>query len=770
MTSSAPVADATVNSATSPADFGRGPVGEVRRWATEIQLAESQFKKWADQSKKNWDRYRARDKRKNSYNCLYANTSIIFPAIYNTPPVPDIRKRWDKKDDLGKCVSEVLSRAIEFNNDTTNFDRQVRMDVLDMLICARGISRVRYVPNMVQVGDAQETGTEETETSLEHEAQQGESFEELEWETAPIEHVQWDEYLHGPGKTWDSIPWFGFKHRLTRAELVERFGEEIGSQVPLDAGPPPDDAKKYQDDQTFELFKTALVWEIWDKEERQVKWVNLQYRFGPLKTEDDPYGFDNFFPVPEPIIAIVDSDIQSPPSLFEQYQEQADELDRLSGRINRIINAIKARGLYDPSLGTQVSEIFRGEDNDLIPAADSIRMLQEAGGIDKFIWFAPIEQMMAVVAGLIKAREECKSVIYEMTGISDIMRGATEAVETLGAQNLKVAFGKGRISDMQRNVQRYIRDLIRMQAQVIGKKFEISTLREMTQAEYPTMAEYQAKIAPVVMQYQQQAMMAQMTGQQPPPPPQLPPKPTTWEDIDSVLKSDQTRTFRIDIETDSTIAATQQEDVEQLTQGMTAVTTIIKELWPLVQQGVLPFEAAKEIAMTTARKFKLGSALEDALEQMKPPQPAPDPNQGLIEGQKQIEQVKAMAKIQSDREKTQAETAQHERELQADMVRARFEAELRQQTEAWAQEMQARENAHQQQLEIQRDASKQQFDAFMEQMRLQAEADRQANQQAMQLMIAQMNNARAIDVAEIGAATTLQASQISAANQASENQ
>lgn len=760
------IPDATVNSAESPEDFGRGGVGEVRRWATELQLAESQLRKWREQSSKNWDRYRARDKRKNSYNCLYANTSILFPVIYNTLPTPDIRKRWDNNQEIGKCVANVLSRAIEFNLDTTNFDRQIRMDVLDMLICARGVSRVRYVPNLVQVGDIAETGAESDEIEQLHEALQGESFDELEWESAPIEHVQWDEYLHGPGKTWDAIPWFAFKHNLTRKELVDRFGE-IGNQVPLDAGPSADDQKKYQDDQTFELFQTACVWEIWDKDTREVLWINLQMRGGPLKTEDDPYGFDQFFPVPEPLIAIVDSDVQSPPSLFEQYQEQADELDRISGRINRIVNAIKARGLYDPALGTQVSELFRGEDNDLIPADQNIRQLQENGGIDKFIWFAPLEMLMNVVQGLYAAREQCKMVIYELSGISDIMRGSTDAAETLGAQALKVAFGKGRVSDMQRNVQRYIRDLIRMQSLVIAKKFEVSTLQQMTQEEYPTEAEYLAKIAPMVMQFQQQAMMAAMSGQPAPQPPQMPPKPTTWEDIDAVLKSDQMRTFRIDIETDSTIAATQQEDLEQMTGALTAVTMVIKELWPMVQAGTLPMEAAKELVLVVCRKFKMGSTLEDVFDQIQQPPPPADPSQGLIEGQKQIEQVKAMADIQKNREKIQAEGAQHQQELQADMQMEQFKAQIDQQTEAFRQEMQARENAHQQDLEMQRDAAKQQFEAVMEQMRLQAQADREASAQQMQLLIATINNERAVEVAEIGAATTLTTAQISAANQAS---
>lgn len=752
--------DATVNSAETPADFGRGPIGEVRRWATEIQLAESQFRKWREQSSKNWDRYRARDKRKNSYNALYANTSILFPVIYNSLPTPDIRKRWDKKDKLGECVSNVLSRAITFNLDTTNFDRQIRMDVLDMLVCARGISRVRYVPNLVQVGDVEQTGEESAETNLGHEAQQGESFEELEWESAPIEHVQWDKYLHGPGKTWDALPWFAFEHDLTRRELIERFGEELGKQVPLDAGLSQDDMKRYQDDQTFELFQTAKVWEIWDKETREVLWINFQMRSGPLKREDDPYGFDQFFPVAEPLIAIVDSDVTSPVSLFEQYQEQADELDRISGRINRITNAIKARGLYDPSLGTQVSEIFRGEDNDLIPAAESIRMLQEAGGIDKFIWFAPLDKMMAVVAGLYQAREQCKQVIYELTGISDIMRGSTDGAETYGAQALKVAFGKGRVSDMQRNVQRYIRDLIQLQAQVIGRKFEIDTLRQMTQEDYPTEAEVAAKMAPILAQMQSAMMQAVMAGKPPPQMPPLPPKPTTWEDIDAILKSDEMRTFRIDIETDSTIAATQQEDLEQMTGALTAVTTVIKELWPMVQQGALPLEAAKEMVLVVCRKFKLGNTLEDVFDQIQQPPQQPDPAA-------QREQAKAQADMQKHQMTLQADSQARQQDIQAEMKLAQFQAQMEQQTEGWRQEVQARENAHQQQLELERDSAQMRMDMQLQAFKEQAAADRQAMQNQMQILIAQMNNARAIEVAEIGAGVAIATEQIAAANQAS---
>lgn len=748
-----------INSAETPESFGSGKVGEVRRWAAEINLATGHFTAWLKRSKKNFEQYRARDKRKNSYNCLYANTSTIYPHIYNTAPTPDIRKRWESADKLGKAVSEVLSRAITFNAETTDMDRQIRMDVLDMLICARGISRVRYVPSMVQVGDVKRTGIESEETDKDHETQEGESFEELEWETAPIEHVAYDAYLHGPGKTWQDVPWFAFKHNLTRDELINRFGAEKGSKVPLDSAPKNSDKSQYQDDKDYELFKTACVWEIWDKETKKVLWINLAMREGPLKTEDDPYSFDNFFPVPEPLIAIIDSDISYPVSLFEQYEDQANELNELTNRINRIVAAMKTRAIYDPSLGTQVNELFRGEDNDLIPASQEIRTLREAGGIDKFIWFPPFERMAATLTQLYASREQCKSVIYEITGIADIMRGSSDAQETFGAQALKVAFGKGRVSDMQRNVQRYIRDLIQMQAQVIAKKFELTTLQQMTNLEYPTNAQYAAQIAPIVAQYQQAAMAAMMQGQPPPPRPQLPPKPTTWEDIAAMLKSDAMRSFRIDIETDSTIAAVQQENIQNLQLGIEAMSSQIQALWPMVQQQIIPFEVAKEFLATIASKFKMGNQLEDVVEQMQPPpQGKPDP----MEQKTQADMQKHQASIQADMQK-------HQADIQANAQLAQMKAQLDQQTATWQQEVQARENAHQNELELQRDTMKAQLMMQMEAMKQQAESDRQEQRNMLEMIISRLDNRTKMDIAQLNAGVSIAKEHIGAEGGAPES-
>jgi hypothetical protein len=736
----------TISTVDSPKDFGRGPTAEVKRWLVELSLAKKRMKPWRDKSKKLWDLYHGTStgRKKNSYNALYANTEILAPSVYNSMPQPDTRRRFAQNDPLGKAVSEVINRSLAFNAETTGFEEDIEAAILDMLIIGRGIARVRYIPDLVQVGDTQQTGIEDAETDLDHEAQEGEENEELAWETVPIEHVKWDKYLCGPGRSYKEIPWWGFEHNLTREELCKRFGDEIGNAIPLNGGPADNELQRDDTDGTYDLFKTAEVWEIWDKDTREVLWISEAYLKAPLKRESDPLGVDTFIPTPNPLRAIRDSDTFEPTSLYDQYREQAEELDRVSTRINKLMTALKARAIYDPSLGSQVAELFRGDDNDMIPADSAIRQLYEAGGIDKAIWFAPIDKIIQVLDSLYKQREECKQVIYELTGIADIMRGSTDAQETKGAQDLKVAFGMTRLSRMQRDVQKYIRNLLAMQAQVICERFSIGTLKQMTQLELPT----DAQIMPQRYQMMQQAITAKMQGQQVPP---LPPKPTTWEDVQKAMQDDAQRTFRVDIETDSTIAAAQQEDAQDLATVMTAVVTLVKEVGPMVQMGVMPFPAFKELLLMTARKFRMGSAVEDAIDQMQPPQQGHPPVQLQVEQMRQTgKQQEIAAQVQADRERASLDQQTALAEQHAQGLQAQQENAL----EAQRNQLQAENEAA---LERMRMAN----DAMLEKMKAEMQGQ-------VQMLIAAMNNRRAVEVAEIAAGAQLDAAQIGAARAGSE--
>jgi hypothetical protein len=121
------------------------PINEARTWKRELQLAEKREATWRDEADKIIKRYRGEEKKKNRFNVLWANTEILRPAIYNTKPNPDVRRRFRDADPLGKAVSELLERALYVICDDNTTETSLRNDVLDTLLCGRGVSWVRYV-------------------------------------------------------------------------------------------------------------------------------------------------------------------------------------------------------------------------------------------------------------------------------------------------------------------------------------------------------------------------------------------------------------------------------------------------------------------------------------------------------------------------------------------------------------------------------------------------------------------------------------------------
>lgn len=706
-------------------DLEKDPKGVVKRWLLELKLADKREKDWRQKSEKVWNRYRQKDAKRNSFNILWANTETLRPAVYNSLPQPDVRRRYKDADPMGKAVAEVLKRSLEYGLDTTDFDSVIKSTVLDLLLPGRGVARVRYVPSFTQVGVTADTHEQEVEPH-DGENLEGDS-EELSWEQATIEHVQWDDFRISAGKEWPEVTWVAFRHRLTRDELVEQFGE-IGEQVNLD-NTDDEDIKNEKDEKVADSFKTAEVWEIWCKDKREVLFVAQGYKESPLQVIDDPLNLQGFWPIPRPLYAVEDSGSLIPVPLYELYKEQAEELDRVSGRINTIIKGLKLRGIFDATL-SELSELMRGEDNDLIPAAN-VTALLERGGLEKAIWMWPIDTAAMVLKELYVQREQTKGVIYELTGISDILRGSTNANETATAQQIKNQWGSNRLKRLQSEVSRFIRDLMRIQGEIIAEKFQPETFAGMTGLKFPTGQEKQAQM----MQYQQQAMMAQQQGQQPPQQPNLPP---SWDEIIAVMRDDAQRTFKVDIETDSTIAASLETDMKALQEVLGGVTQLVQGLGPAVQMGALPVEALKEIILAVTRRAKLGNAVEDALDGIK----APPPPQQEQDNSAQIEQMRQQAEAQ----KLQAEQAHS---AQIEQGKQQLEA-AKLQHSAQLEQMKAEHQSQQEAMRLEFDRWKAQLDA------------------ETKIAVAQIQAETSLQTSQMSSETTLKTSAMSASNDAEE--
>lgn len=643
----------------TPDDAGKGDQGVVNRWMLEIDLAGKTEREWREKAAKALERYRDEKKRADfKFNILWSNTEVLRPHLYSSTPKANVRRRFSDPDPVGKVAAEVMERALDYTIETCGFDAFMNLAVLDYVLPGRSVARVRFEPSLKTNEEGQP--------------------EELEYARCYPERVPYEKFRRGPGISWNEVPWLAYAHDLTMDEVKAKFPgweEKVRYDVTMD-GVDQKDA-----DKNPSVYKRVRIWEILDRQKLETVFVAPSHKDAPLKREPNKMNLEGFYDCPEPLYAIESGDSLVPQVEFEMYRDQARELDRVTLRINRIVTTLKQRGIYDSTI-EEMKSVLTAADNEMIPTTSA---MAKVAGIDKAIWMMPIDQAAGVLKILIEHREQVKQTIYEIMGIGDILRGTSDPNETLGAQQLKAQTGSLRMQRRQRDVQRFIREILRKMAEIIAENYTPELLSMMTNIRLlPDIATKEKAAAGL----QQQAMLMKQAGQEPPQPPPELGKPT-WEEVMKLLRSDLLRGFRIDIETDSTIAADEATQRQQVTELITGIGGFVQNMVPAVQSGVFTPEAAKTILIAAVRPFKMGRAVEDALEQEmeRPPAPQPDPEAAKQAAAVQLEEKRSQLQAQNDQAKLQGEMQLEDKKLtnniQLEREKAAIQAGIKQ-TEAAA--------------------------------------------------------------------------------------
>lgn len=659
--------------------------GFYKHWDGEITDALKREKRYRETGRKYVEIYEARNSDEVPFAILYSNTETLLPAVYNSKPIPIINRRFRDADPLGKAVSDVSTRLLKFLIDTEskdydNFDDLMVSSALEAILVNRGLVRFKFVGDM-------------------------------QTECVYGEAVRWDKFSHGYARTWKKVPWICFEWDMSEAELKANFPD-----IPFDLtrmSSTEDQEKSGETKEELTGVKTYKVFEVWNKLDRKVHFFSPVWAEGALKSVDDPLGLVNFFPVPKPMNFMKKVTTLTPTPLYEQYRQQAQELNDITRRLKAIIKAIKVRGAYNSTI-EGIDKLLTAGDNEMVPV-ENMASMPDNTGIDKILYIVPINDLVAAAQSLYQQREQIKQVIYEITGISDILRGASVASETATAQNIKNQWGTLRLKRAQKEVQRYCRDCLAILLEIAGAKFELSTIQKMTGLTFLTnqqKAEIQQKQQMLAQQAQQMAMtQPQQPGQQPPAPPEIPPevaelmKAPSWEDIQTVLKNDVVMSYKIDIETNSTIDAEASQDKQDIAELLNGVSQFLNGVAPLVEKGLLPMEVAKGMLLTISRRFNFGPQLEDALEKMGAPQEkGPDPAEiAKVEAEKAKqagEQQKMQMELQVLEAETKAKMQLMELQMQIDQAELEIKkAELAIQREGLLMKAQAQQHQHQLKME-----------------------------------------------------------------------
>lgn len=625
----------------------------VKKLMMELELAEKPEKHWRKEVDTIIDVYRSESKTEanfaqseNTMNILWSNTETLKAAMYDRAPKPDVRRRWRTADEGGKDIATALERGLSFSLDQHDFDLQIEMANEDYLLGGRGTVRVKYTPHFETVMVEPQTDPETGEV-----IEVGGEQEQKVYEEVSIAYVHWDDFRLSPAKSWGDVNKIYFRGKMTRSELIDAFGEELGNKVTLDWSPHSEEERSK--DENTSVFKRAVIWECWDKDIKKVTFFAPSFKESILLEKDDPLSLEHFYPTPRPMYSIRTSGSMVPIPEYRLYENQAKELDTITKRITTLTDSLKVRGSYNGNV-TELGRILDMGDNDLVPVEDW-PTFSSTGGLEGALSFVPLEPIIQALRHLYEAREQVKATIYEITGISDIVRGQTMASETATAQRIKGQFASLRIDKRKAEIARFIRDLYRMMGEIIAEQFSPETLQMITGVE----------ITPELVE---------------------------------VLQSDAQRAYRVDIETQMTVLdeAGERDAATNLLKG---VVEYINGISPAVQSGGIPEEVAKELLLSVIRKHKVGRDMEDALTAI---------GQQEGEGEDQLQQLKQQAEQQI--QQMQQQMQQMQEQMQSGQMEAQAQAQADAQADVAKEQGKLQAQAQADQFKAQAAAQGQQVD------------------------------------------------------------
>lgn len=709
------------------------PSDEVTYWLGQLgSYLDDGFKDWQTRCWKIIRRYR--DERGQTqdgtylggsrFNALWSNVQTLQPAIYAKAPQPVAERRFLDKDPLARLGGMTLERALEVQIEVGYQHSADQQAVLDYLLVGRGTTWERYEPTYGEAADIGDSGGKPIGQDAPDPARP------VTYEKVCTDYVAWNKFRHSPANVWEDVWWVAKEEMLTRKELRARFkgeyeGKLIANLIPLqnqvkDSAENERDKKKRQ--------PRACVWEIWNKTKREVIFIAPDWPIAPLEVSQDPLGLDSFWPCQKPLYATLTNDTLVPIPDFVEYQDQADELDNLTGRIKALTDAIRVNGVYDASYPELKRILQEGVDNRMI-GVKNYAEFSAKGGLEAALDFVPIKDVVEALIRLYEARDRVKADMAEITGLSDIVRGQAQGTtKTATEQKIKGQFASLRLEDRKKEVARFIRDGMRIKAEIISEQFSPQILAEMT-----------GMIPFIVDELKAEAPPAPPPGASPPPGVGAPgPAPLgagmqpamqpdfnqmaveKFAQVCELLKNDKMRTFRIDIETDSTIEVDKQAAKDSVVELFTAVGGFLEKALPIGQAMPMLTPALGQSILFAFRRFGAGRDVEgvweqaiDQLTQMAknpPPQP-PSP-----------EQIKAEA----EKQKQEMETQRQQQQFAMDVQQAKLDMQAEQQKNAMEmQKMQADLQMQREELAMMREKMGMELQAQREKTALDSQAAQQ---------------------------------------------
>lgn len=628
------------------------------------------------------------------YPIYWSSVRTIQPAIYSRTPTITVQKTFDDlSDDVARVATLCLERLGKYLMRCCPFDR-VMYSARDTFIhTGKATSRVffdayiketttkKYVtqievpvdqdaqpqvdpatgqplpPQMQQVWvDADSKPIQGEDGQVAPQVLQDEtgfyieSVEESIDSTKSFLHpLSYQDVLHTPNaRHQEEIDWIAYKSLMTKEDVAERFGPETADKLHYEQFVTTSDGSERK-----LILPTAyvVIWEIWDKRAKSVYWYAEAFETEFIDTKPDPYELDGFFPSAPFIFGTLGPDNLYPVPDYIQLRPFINQLHGMASRLKKLVRAARRRGLADASVPELIALANDTDDAEFVMVSAFQQQVVGKGGIENIIKFFPTEEFVAAIAEMVNVIQTYEDKFNELYGIPDILRGVSDPNETAAAQQLKGRFLSLRFSATQREFQRFCRDCIERMCDLALRKFPQDKLEQVCGVSHMDPEDQQV-----------------------------------WPQALLILRDDNERKVRIDIETDSTITMNQNADIEQrnylaktLFEGLAGVANA-------TSQNPAFASAAGAVLMFVIEGLREGKEIEGrlrpALEQLAQPQePKPDPEMVKLQGQMALKEKEIQGKAQIETLQAQADIATTNAKTQADIVRENVKAKTKVDTE-----------------------------------------------------------------------------------------
>lgn len=680
----------TVDSKTEPASNTPNPAenapeekkderSTIQYWLKWIKSSKenSKAKRHRDETKRAWAEYEKEiDKsaveggsyNERSYPIYWASSKTIEPAYRARTPKLCTDRRFGLNDSVALTASLIAERLATNLIESCSYDEVITKAVAEFIHGDKATVQLVYDAEILDKPVRKNLQANDDGNYLDEEGMpyDDEVFEdeqgyygnaqskEIGKQYISLAPACYDEVLHTPdAKCQSEILDLAFYFCLSKDEALKRFPDLEGKNVNWKTRKGDSD-EEYQEKEGVDLpGKFIDGWEIWCKHTKNVYWVSpTGYPADFLDVKPDPYELKDFFPAPAFIIGSPPAKHLYPTPAYVHLAETIDQLHKCYSKVFNLIKSIRRRAIVDGS-NPEVLQAFEDLGDQEFVTIQNLNALVEKGGIQNLIWYIPVQELVQAITELNALDGQFRNNFNEWFGVPDILRGVSDPLTTATAEQIASNAAHDRFRYHKLLIQKLERDAIEKMLDLALKVYSDEKIARIVGFTY--------------MQPDQQQAFPEALA---------------------LLRNDEERLIRIDIETDSTSFVNEIQDNQHRTQVFQTLMAGMKEITSMLQVSPQYAAVALHAVMSVLDGLKGSKEFTEELkgytqqlidQAMNPPPQEPPPDYEMLKIQ--VMQMSEQSKMFA------LQIKQHE--SQAALQKDNYELTLKQQAEQFQQWLQA---------------------------------------------------------------------------------